>query len=487
MENERIEYKLDIIKKDGLYTFLKEIVAFLNSQGGELIFGVDDKGNYVGFKDEEFDKKLEQLQNIIYQSITPNIQTLVEIEEIQNNCIKVIVSNLTKHKPYYITKYGLSPKGVYVRKGSSSIPLADSEIKIMYKNHNNSALSTLKAKHNKYEFRNLSIRFEIQVEKKLSSIKKLNLGIIDEEENITRLGELFADENSNIIDIAVFKGLTKTSNFHIESFGNIPLNEAFEKVINYIELNNTSVITKIRAQREEQKNYNSKAVREAVLNAFIHNDYEVGYPKFTLFIDRLEISSYGGLLPSMSKEAFFKGRSKSRNEDIVKIFKLFKGTESIGRGIPIILEHYKEEIFEILDDELIITFPNKNYQQITKSEEKIAKSKDNIAKSEEKIANSKDNIAKSEDNIAKSEDNMAKSEDKKKVNNQERIIKKEKLLQNIYNYISQKNEVTVKEVSEQYDLSARVTQIYLKELYLKNKLDRKKESKRYLYYKKDKK
>ncbi|MFV0287940.1 MAG: ATP-binding protein [Mycoplasmatales bacterium] len=67
------------------------------------------------------------------------------------------------------------------------------------------------------------------------------------------------------------------------------------------------------------------------------------------------------------KQAFFKGRSKSRNEEIVKIFKLFKGTESMGRGIPIILEHYKEEIFEILDDELIITFPNKNYQQITKS------------------------------------------------------------------------------------------------------------------------
>ena len=54
--------------------------------------------------------------------------------------------------------------------------------------------------------------------------------------------------------------------------------------------------------------WNPVALREAIINAIVHNDYtrEVP-PKFEMFSDRIEITSAGGLPEDLSKEEFFQG------------------------------------------------------------------------------------------------------------------------------------------------------------------------------------
>ena len=42
-ESERIEYKFQMI--DDIY---KEVIAFANTDGGVIYFGIDDKGNLIG-------------------------------------------------------------------------------------------------------------------------------------------------------------------------------------------------------------------------------------------------------------------------------------------------------------------------------------------------------------------------------------------------------------------------------------------------------
>ena len=46
-------------------------------------------------------------------------------------------------------------------------------------------------------------------------------------------------------------------------------------------------------EREEKRLWNSVALREAVINAIVHNDYTSEIPpKFEFFYDRIEITSF---------------------------------------------------------------------------------------------------------------------------------------------------------------------------------------------------
>jgi len=55
------------------------------------------------------------------------------------------------------------------------------------------------------------------------------------------------------------------------------------------------------AEREQHRLFNACALREALLNAIIHNDYtaEVS-PLVEIYSDRLSITSYGGLLTTLA-------------------------------------------------------------------------------------------------------------------------------------------------------------------------------------------
>ena len=48
------------------------------------------------------------------------------------------------------------------------------------------------------------------------------------------------------------------------------------------------------------------AVNEVVLNALVHNDWTVAEPQISLFCDRMEILSHGGLPKGMTREDFTK-------------------------------------------------------------------------------------------------------------------------------------------------------------------------------------
>lgn len=55
------------------------------------------------------------------------------------------------------------------------------------------------------------------------------------------------------------------------------------------------------------------SVKEAVLKAIVYNDYSVRSPKISLLQDRLEILSHWGLPNGLSREDFYIGISKPRD------------------------------------------------------------------------------------------------------------------------------------------------------------------------------
>jgi predicted HTH transcriptional regulator len=105
--------------------------------------------------------------------------------------------------------------------------------------------------------------------------------------------------------------------------------------------------------------WNSIALREAVINAIVHNDYtrEVP-PKFEIFADRIEITSAGALPDSLSQTEFFEGYSIPRNKELMRVFKDLQMVGHLGSGIPRITRFFGPECFHFTENFLRASLPS---------------------------------------------------------------------------------------------------------------------------------
>lgn len=76
------------------------------------------------------------------------------------------------------------------------------------------------------------------------------------------------------------------------------------------------------SQRIERKLVEPESFREALINIVAHNNYTKGYtPVDEIYSDRIELTSYGGLVPDQNAEDFFYGASKPHTRELMRIFK----------------------------------------------------------------------------------------------------------------------------------------------------------------------
>ena len=111
-------------------------------------------------------------------------------------------------------------------------------------------------------------------------------------------------------------------------------------------------------ERKETKLWNPVALREAVINAIVHNDYTSEIPpKFEFFDDRIEITSFGSLPQGMTEKEFFEGYSVRRNKELMRVFRDLDLVEHLGSGVPRILRSYGKECFKFTENFLRMIFP----------------------------------------------------------------------------------------------------------------------------------
>ncbi len=118
MESITTEYKRELTDK-----FEKEVVAFLNTLGGNIFIGLDDDGTVTGV--QYSDKLSLAIIDRIKTNIQPSPLGLFNVEVKQDNgksYILIIVAQGLE-KPYFLKKYGMSTKGCYTRIGSQSSPM----------------------------------------------------------------------------------------------------------------------------------------------------------------------------------------------------------------------------------------------------------------------------------------------------------------------------------------------------------------------------
>ena len=167
---------------------------------------------------------------------------------------------------------------------------------------------------------------------------------------IRKDGAITGVDNPDEVQLQIKNRLIKIDLRENEEYGECSLIKAMQKVLDKFDIENVTLARKVGiGPREEKKLVDSKALREAIVNSFAHNEYTVGdTPVFEIFADRFEFTSYGGLIEGMKQEEFFSGVSRPRNPEIMRIFKDLEYVERLGSGIPYIVSKYGEGIFKLM-------------------------------------------------------------------------------------------------------------------------------------------
>lgn len=354
-ETNRIEYKQELNSDVDIE---KEVVAFLNyHEGGIIYVGIDKHGKVVGVSN--IDSDMLKIKDRIKNNVSPSAMGLFDVvaeNKEGKELIKIIVAGGTE-KPYFKKKFGMTEKGCFIRTGTAAEPMPQSMIDKLFASRTRNSLGKIRSNRQDLTFEQLKIYYE---EKGLSLTKhfKQNLELLTEDSKLNYVAYLLADENGTSIKVAKYSGIDRVDLIENNEYGYCSLIKATKRVIDKLELENKTISKITYKERIDTRLWNAVALREAIINAVIHNDYTREIPpKFEIFSDRLEITSYGGLFEGMTQEDFFDGLSLPRNKELMRIYKDLGMVEQLGSVVPRILQAYNKECFKFSENFLRMTFP----------------------------------------------------------------------------------------------------------------------------------
>ena len=372
-ESETVELK-SIVVDD----IKKEIIAFANSNGGKMYIGVRDDGEVLGL--DEPDGTALQISNMVQDTIKPDVTMFLHyktIEEAGKQIIEISVQRGTD-RPYYIAKKGMRPEGVYVRQGYSSVPASDAAIRRMIKETDGDHFETMRCLDQELTFNATEKEFQFHnVEFGPQQMRTLKL--MNPDGLYSNLALLLSDQNPYTIKIAVFQGNNQMVFKDRREFRGSLLKQMNE-VYDYIDFRNQIHATIEKLSRVDVRDYPIIAIREALLNLLVHRDYSFSASSLiSIYDDRIELVSIGGLLTGIELEDIMAGISICRNQNLANLFYRLHLIEAYGTGLTKIMEAYdssvKKPILSTTKNSFKITLPNINAKDETNFASKIS---DNI-------------------------------------------------------------------------------------------------------------
>ena len=373
IENNHIEFKAELNDK-----LEKEVVAFLNSnEGGVIYIGVDDFGHPVYLENIDIlqTKITDRIKNNILPATLGLFEVTTEVVE-DKTVIKVLISSGLE-KPYYIKKYGMSTNGAFIRQGSSSMPMSITMIEELFRKRVRNTLKNIVSPRQDLTFSQLKIYYEGKGFK-LNDKFESSLELYTPEGKYNYVAYLLADENSISIKVAKYAGSDKYDLIENEEYGYCSLIKATDRILDKLKIENKT-LARITDKKRIQKNIvDATALREAVINAIVHNDYsEELSPVIEIYEDKIVVTSYGGLLSGQTEEDFFSCMSMPRNRELMRVFRDLDLVEQLGSGMTRILKVYDKSIFKITNNYIQVSFPiceitNKDIREAAEQDTKNA-------------------------------------------------------------------------------------------------------------------
>ncbi|MDD6004909.1 MAG: putative DNA binding domain-containing protein [Firmicutes bacterium] len=358
-ESDSIELKSQVIPD-----ICKEVIGFANTNGGTVYIGIEDNGIIVGVDDE--DKTILQLNNMIRDSIKPDITMFVKYEAIILEDKKVIAIKVQRgtDRPYYLGNKGLKPAGVYVRNGTSTDPASEANIRKMIKETDGDSFENMRSLEQNLSFNATNEQFKKR-NIVFNEAKMKSLGLFLKDGEYSNVAFLLSDQCTATIKTATFNGTDKL-NFQDRKEYSGSLFDQMENVYQYLEMRNKKRASFNGLYRIDTLDYPLDALREALLNCLVHRDYSFSASTLiSVYDDRIEFVSIGGLPDGINLDDILLGISACRNPKLAAIFYRLELIEAYGTGIPKIMSSYKDTGFEpkieVTNNAFKITLPNLNY------------------------------------------------------------------------------------------------------------------------------
>ncbi len=351
-ESERLEFKtsLKLLDKIG-----ETISAFSNSAGGIILIGLSDEGSVLGVTIGA--NTLEELANYIKRNTDPSIYPSIMVERMGDKQIVLIEVAVQNEKPVFFKGHA------HKRVGKTSLELTSSEIRKMAKESGEKVYwdekpctgATLedidKEKVDSFlgkrkEIRKTTPPTEMDFNTLLLNIKAAKM--VDGRICPTNAGILFFGKNpqrfilQSQLRLARFAGNKPTRDFldRLDCHG--ALWAMLEQAENFIKANMKLLgfRTEFAFKRIDKFEYPLRAIREGIVNALIHRDYEGHSDTMVMiFDDRIEILNPG---------AFPKGTSPNKprhvpvNPVLCQLMYDIGVVEKYGTGIYLMKELCKE-------------------------------------------------------------------------------------------------------------------------------------------------
>lgn len=341
----------------------KEILAFLNTDGGTIYVGVKDNGEVVPFTDRKEKDIIDgKISNWISDVFYPNASGLIKYYFNDDN-VFVIEVNQGLEKPYYLKEKGPKPSGTFKRIGTTTRMATESEILLMLLDSRKYSYEEDVSDEQELTFHYFN---EVCDENNITHEERnmRSLRIINKDGQYTNLALMVSDQSPIVVKFAKYdKNLNFTTKKEYKGSLLKVLNNVLENAANY---NDTSaIITKDSWKRIETISYPGASLREGILNAFCHSNYFIrSNIKVEFYDNKAKITNPGGIYQATLKQ-IMDGVQTYRNPGLVNVLNKLHYIENFGTGIPRIIEAYansnKKPVFDPSDNFFILTLPNLNY------------------------------------------------------------------------------------------------------------------------------
>ena len=266
-------------------------------------------------------------------------------------------------RPYYLAKKGMRPEGIYVRQGYSSVPATDTAIRRMIKETDGDRFEAMRCLNQELTFEAAKKEFELRnIEFGPQQMRTMKL--VDQDNLYSNLGLLLSDQCVHTIKVAIFQGTDQMVFKDRREFTGSLLQQMNE-VYDFIDFRNQTRATIEKLLRIDTRDYPEVAVREALLNLLVHRDYSFSASALiSIYTDRIEFVSIGGLMPGIDLEDIMVGISVCRNQDLANVFYRLRLIEAYGTGMGKIMKAYKgmeeKPVIETTKNAFKIILPNIN-------------------------------------------------------------------------------------------------------------------------------